>query len=302
MQSVVQTQFSSLLTGIFFAFLSAGLFAIVNVTVRLSAPYFTVWHIMFGRSLIGAILMILLSRGITANLLGQDKKTLFLVGIAGVGGLVCLMGSLLLLPLFEALALIYLYPAFSALLSPYLTNDRTEWRDWLFIATAFTGTLLIIWTGDANFHLQIGHFIGLLAAFGYGLMLTLIRRVSGKNSPFAPFFYICIVGIAVCWIPVLFQEPAVQFELIGILFLVVIAVLGASGLLAGIKALEYISSTRVGVIGMSELIFGGILGFLIFYEPVTLLDCLGGVIIITSNLLLNIKSITKGETVTEINT
>lgn len=277
--------------GIFYAFLSASLFALLNVVVRFSAPYLTVWQIMLGRSLFGAILMIWIARGITGWLLGKDRRIMLMVGVSGVGGITCLMGAILLLPLFEALALIYLYPAFAAILSPYLTEDRTGLRDWVLIFTAFTGSLCILWSGETEFRLQIGHVLGLLAAFGYGLSITLIRRVSCDNSPFTSFFYICLIGSVVSGLSVLFQEASVKVEFTGWIFLLCIALLGASGQLTGIKALKYLSPMKVGVIGMSELIFGGILGLMIFYEPVTLFDVFGGIVIIVSCLLLNFKKI-----------
>ncbi|SDO71476.1 DMT family transporter [Desulforhopalus singaporensis] len=275
--------------GIFFAFLSAGLFALLNVVLRFASPYLSVWQIMFGRCLLGALLMILITRGINSWLLGQDRRTMLLVGITGGGGIICIMGAILLLPLFEALCLIYLYPVFAAILSPILTEDRTELRDWLLITAAFCGTLCILWAGDVNFSLQVGHLLALSAAFSYGLSITLIRRVSGTNSPFTPFFYFCLAGMVIGGLPVLLQDSSLEISLRGMGFLLGISLIGASGQLAAIKALEYLPSTKVGVIGMSELIFGGILGLWIFSEPVTLLDSLGGTVIIASCLLLNFK-------------
>jgi len=292
MPSVTQTSREKDFTGICFALLSAVTFALLNVVIRFSDPYLTVWQTMLGRCIFGVILILIIARGVNARLLGEDRRTLLLVGLSGAGGLTCIMGAILLLPLFEALALIYLYPVFAAIISPYLTNDRTNLRDWLLILSAFVGTLLILWSGGTEFRLQIGHFIGLCAAFGYGLSLTLVRRVSGKNSPLTPFFYICLVGIVISGLPVFFNEAPINIELTGGIILLCIAILGATGQLAGIKAVGHISSTRVGVIGMSELIVGGILGLMIFHEPVTLLDAFGGVIIIISSLLLNSKSLT----------
>ena len=134
--------------GLFYAFLAAAIFSSVNVAVRFSAPYLTVWHIMFGRSLFGVLAMAGVAKWMGMGLLGRRRATLLILGITGFGSLTCLVKALLLLPLFEALLLFYLYTPFTALLSPVLTRDRIRPLDWVFIGSAFAGTVLILWPED----------------------------------------------------------------------------------------------------------------------------------------------------------
>ncbi len=276
--------------GVLFAFLSASLFTALNVALRFSEPYLTVWHVMFGRSLFGVAAMLAMARWMQIDLLGRHRPTLVLAGLAGVGGVTCLMAAIYLLPLFEALVLMYLYPVFAAMLSPYVAGDRIRGMDWLLIGLAFAGTVLILWLGQAAGRLQWGHLAGLAAAFGYGLTITLIRRVSAFNNPLTPFYYISLVGTVVCIGPLLFQQSPILIQIQGAIGLLVISVLAACAHLASNKALSYLPSPKVGVIGMSEVVFGAILGLVLFNEPMGLRSVLGGCLIIGSGILLTVRS------------
>lgn len=273
--------------GLACAFLAAALFAMLNVAIRLAEPYMTIWHIMLGRSLFGIVAMLLLARSMEIRILGVHRRLLLSLGLAGVTGVTCLTGALMLLPLFEALVLIYLYPAFAAILSPWLTGDRMTRRDWGFIVLATLGTAIVLWTGDLKGRLQWGHLLALAAAFFYGLTITLTRRASKANTPLTPFFYISAVGGIACLVPLLWQPqplwPAVQ----GLPALGGVAVLATAAHLATNKALSSLPSPQVGVISMLEVVFTGVLGLVLFREPLGLQALTGGALILAGGIGLN---------------
>jgi drug/metabolite transporter (DMT)-like permease len=155
---------------------------------------------------------------------------------------------------------------------------------------AFIGTVLILWSGQAAGRLQWGHLAGLTAGFGYGLTITLIRRVSAFNSPLTPFFYISLVGTVVCIGPLLFQQSPILIQSQGAIGLLVISTLAACAYLASNKALSYLPSPKTGVIGMSEVVFGAILGLVLFNEPMGWRSVLGGFLIISSDIWLTVRS------------
>jgi len=279
--------------GVLFAFLGASLFAALNVALRFSEPYLTVWHVMFGRSLFGVVAMLAIARWMRVDLFGRHRPTLVLTGLTGVGGVTCLMVAIYMLPLFEALVLLYLYPVFAAILSPYVAEDRNRGMDWLLIGLAFIGTVLILWSTQTAGRLQWGYLAGLAAGFGYGLTNTLIRRVSAFNSPLTPFYYISLVGTVVCIGPLLLQQSPILVRSQGAIGLLVISVLAVTAHLASNKALSYLPSPKIGVIGMSEVVFGAILGLVLFNELMELRSVLGGCLIIGSGILLTVRSTAK---------
>jgi drug/metabolite transporter (DMT)-like permease len=281
------TSLPSSWTGLIYAFVAAVCYAGLNTAIRFADVHMSIWHIIFYRSLFGVMAMGLLAWMQGLEILGRQRPTLGLLGLAGALGVVALTVALILLPLFEALVLFYLFPTFSALLSPWLTRDRVPPGDWLCIGTACVGTALVLWSGKLGGGFQWGHFLALCAALCLGLTFTLTRRVSADNSPLTPFFYICAAGIAVSIGPVLLQPTTLAIPTDGLPALAAVAVLATAAHLAGNKALVYLPSPRVGVILMSEVIFGAIIGLLIFDEFLGMRTLLGGVLIIGSGIGLN---------------
>lgn len=281
----------SSLTGLVYAFVAAVCYAGLNTAIRFADAHMSIWHIIFYRSLLGVVVMGLLAWMTGVRILGRQRPTLFLLGLSGALGVTALTVALILLPLFEALVLLYLFPAFAALLSPWLTSDRVTQRDWLLIGTACLGAALVLWSGQLGSGLQWGHLLGLFASLCLGLTFTLIRRVSADNSPLTPFFYICVAGIVVSIGPVLLQPTLLTISADGLPALVTVAMLATAAHLAGNKALVYLPSPRVGVILMSEVVFGAIIGLLIFGEFLGVRTLLGGVLIIASGIGLNFNRV-----------
>lgn len=273
--------------GLTWAFIAAVCYAGLNTAIRFADAHMSIWHIIFYRSLFGVVVMALLARMTGVRILGRQRATLCLLGLSGAFGVTALTVALILLPLFEALVLLYLFPAFAALLSPWLTSDRVTPMDWLLIGAACFGAALVLWSGQLGSGLQWGHLLGLFASLCLGLTFTLIRRISADNSPLTPFFYICVAGIVVSIGPVLLQPRILAFSADGFPALITVAVLATAAHLAGNKALVYLPSPRVGVILMSEVIFGAIIGLLIFGEFLGTRTLLGGVLIIGSGIGLN---------------
>jgi drug/metabolite transporter (DMT)-like permease len=61
------------------------------------------------------------------------------------------------------------------------------------------------------------------------------------------------------------------------------------------KALSYLPSPEAGIIGMTEVVFGGILGLLVFSEPLTWRALIGASLILGSGVCLNLKSRLAGQ-------
>ncbi len=279
----------SSLSGLAYGFAAAICYAGLNTAIRFADAHMTIWHIMFYRSLFGIVAMGLWARTTRVAILGHQRPALCMVGISGAVGVTALTVALIVLPLFEALVLLYLFPAFAALLSPWLTGDRVTGRDWGLIGTACFGAAIVLWSGQLGSGLRWGHLLGLIASFCLGLTFTLIRRTIADNSPLTPFFYICAAGIVVSIGPIMWQPGKLMIGMGGLPALAAVAVLATTAHLSSNKALSYLPSPQVGVICMSEVVFGAIIGMIIFGEFFGLQTFLGGVLIIISGIGLNVS-------------
>ncbi|MEJ2471849.1 MAG: DMT family transporter [Desulfuromonadales bacterium] len=278
------------LAGVAFATASAFSFSLLNVVVRFSEPYLSVWQMMFARSVFGLVMVALLARWSGINLWGRGRKTLVGIGFTNVANVLCLTSAIFLLPLFEALILLYFYPVFAALISPTISGDHLEKADWGIMALGLLGMTLVLWPGQLNASLSLGHALGLAAAFCYGLTTTLIRRAVKTNHNFVPFFYVCLVGCLVCGPVVFWQQPIVRLPAEGWGALLALSVFGAAAYLFSNKALEFLSSPKVGVISMSEVAFSSFFGLILFGEQLGWLMVLGGGLILISGVLLSFKT------------
>ena len=275
--------------GALLAFVAAALFAVADLAIKYFEPHLSVWDMIMGRSLLGVVALAVLARWTGTRLLGRGRGAMIVVGLCGSTFIVCLTIALMLLPLFEALVLVYLFPVFAALLSPRLTGERISPRDWLLIVLAFGGAVLILWPDQLDGRLQWGHCFGLAAAFLNGLTLTLIRAKSANNTSLIPVFYICLAGCLVFTGPFLSQDAPFRIEPVGILGLLIIGSMATAAYVSLSKALARLSSPRVGIIGMAEVVLGGLGGFLVFDEALYGRSILGAALIIGSGICLILK-------------
>lgn len=278
------------------ALASALFFALLDVAIRYCAPYLNIWQIIFGRSLLATLLLVVLARLLAIDLLGRQRRVLLLVGAAGGLGVICLTAAILLLPLFQALVLLYLYPLVAALLSPALTGDRFRPKDWLALVAGLAGTVLVLWPAEGlHGPLGAGHLLGLAAACCYGLAMTLTRRVMVFSSPLTPMFYITVMAGLACALPaVLSPPPGGALSLPGLLILVALTLFGILAYLTSNMALGNLPAPTVGVIAMLEVVFSAALGFLLFHEGIGLPAFFGGGMILGSGLLLTLGPGRKG--------
>ncbi len=267
------------------ALLAGVLFGLLNVTIRLSEPSLTIWHMMFGRSVTGVVLILIMARRMRTVLIRGQAAALALIGLTGTLGILGLTHALLEIPLFQALVLFYTYPAVAALTSPWLTKDTHDLKDWGFIGLAFAGICCILWSGSAGrLGLTAGHLSALSASLGLGLTMTLIRRVRPKVSSLSPIFAISVVGSVICVLPLFHSGVGFRVSSHGLLWILIIGILAASAHIATNKALGYISSSKVGIFSSTEVLYGALIGLFLFSEPLGWSTLIGGALILAASI------------------
>lgn len=272
--------------GLTFALLTAFFAAAFDLVTRFSSNGLTPWHMLLARGLFGLALTAILAKSLHLNLLGKNRTGMIGMGLITVIGVICLTVALIRLPIFEALLLLYLYPAFAALFSPLLVGDKSDLKLWMLIGLAFCGTGIMLWPGEVRVSLGWGHAFGIGAGLFQGLGLTLIRRYSSDNNPLTPFFYFCAVGAVVSLAALIISDAPFMVDRTGGLVLTAIAVTAALAQLSLCKALSCITAAEVGIIGMAEIVFGSVAGFLLFHEAVGFRQILGGFLVVASGIIL----------------
>lgn len=289
-QAVENSNLTKTLTGAGFALTAALTFACTDAFVKISENGLSIWQIALGRCLFGLIVLSALSGVREFSLLGHNRLILFLSGLAGAATFILVGLAVRMLPLSEALILLYLFPAFSALLSPWLTGDRIPAKNWLWIGTAFLGTMILLWPSGAGRGLGWGHLISLSSGVTIAFSIVLLRRLGSRESAFTAHFHYCLIGALAGLAPLFFSPGSILPEspdswlwLIGISITALVANLAMN------KSVHFISAPKSGVILMVEVVAGAAFGVLFFGEHLTPRFGIGALFVLIGGILLTLQ-------------
>lgn len=239
--------------------LAAFFFALVGVFVKLAGQEIGVWQISFYRALFGILFMLGLSGCFRIAILGPNLRLLIIRGLLGTIGFLCLVLAMQQIPLTEVMVLFFLFPAFAAIFSPWLNDERVARRDWLLIALAFIGTVVVLYP-DGNLHLRLGHICALITSVVAGLNMALVRRLAGQHSPYCIYFFFCLAAALVSiWPLALGVEPLLPSG-IGLLYLAAIGVVATVGQVMMNQGFYHLPAAEGGVVLMSQVIIAGAWG------------------------------------------
>ena len=186
--------------------------------------------------------------------------------------------------------LFYLYPAFTALLSPWVTGEPTDKAAWPFVIVAFVGTTLILWPVEsAGGRLGLGHLFALISSVLCALTLLLVRRLGKENNIYTLFFYLCLTGTLAGLGPLLMQEgSSFPAQPVAWMELAAVAVFSIGAQLTINQALMYIQAPKVSVIMTAEVPLVACFGVVYLGEPISWRLVAGAVMIFGSGIGLNI--------------
>jgi S-adenosylmethionine uptake transporter len=195
---------------------------------------------------------------------------------------VCETTAITLIPLYQALVLLYLYPALSVPLAWLINNERCGLLEIVGVGVGFVGCALLVWPDQASgLEFNLGHLLSMWAALMFALASVLIRRLKEDNDGLWPLFSYSFFGFVCAWplakllgIPLGFSDLGEfgQGALLGLI--------GSMAQLISYAALKYLPAFKVGVIGTLEILGGVFAGWLIFHESLTLRALLGGVLVL----------------------
>jgi drug/metabolite transporter (DMT)-like permease len=196
--------------GLIWVCLAPFFYAAMSSAAKLAGAHLNVWQIGLGRFVLGLVLVPVVVRILGLSLWGRQRFLLALRGLCGSVAFFLLVAAFQKIPLSLAMVLFYLFPAFTALLSPWLTGEPTSKSAWPFIIGAFFGTTLILWPGGAEgTSIGLGHLFALLASVLCSLTLLLVRRLGRDNNIYTLFFYLCLTGVLSSLGPLILQDGSI---------------------------------------------------------------------------------------------
>ena len=264
--------------------LAAFFYAVTDVFVKFMSPSIGLIPIAFVRFVLGGLILLpFLVQG-HESLKGNSTRVLLLRGLTGTLAFFCLVKSITMIPLSNAIVLFYTFPLFATFFSFLLLKEALKKLEVLLTAIGLIGIYILI--NPSSHSYSLGHVFGLLAGGLAGLTVVLIRKVRKTNGPLMIYFYFCLVGgvVSFPFFIVNFTMPNFEF----ILLLTVLAVIFLIAQLLMNQGFKYCKASEGATILMSEVVFTGLAGVLLFSDALSLGFWVGGSLIVGCGVGLNL--------------
>ena len=105
-------------------FVSAFIFAVLDVLIKILGPSFRVWDIAFYRFGFGLVILTAVFGWRGNPFKGNNRKLLILRGISGSIAFVSLVTAIRLIPVSTAMVFFYSFPAFAAIFSSLIFKEK----------------------------------------------------------------------------------------------------------------------------------------------------------------------------------
>ena len=213
----------------------------------------------------------------------QRMKAQCLRATAVVFATIVFYKGLMVLPLADCIAIVFVAPILTALISSRYLGERSSATTWAVIAASFAGLLLIVRPGSELFNWAA--LYPLVSAVGLAIYQVTTRAVSQADDPRVTMFFTSIVVCAAfsLTLPFSFVAPRSGTDL-GLMLL--IGVLGATGQLALTFAFRYAQAAVVASVGYSAIVWAAAIGWLLFGHVPDAWSTAGMAIIAVSGVVL----------------
>jgi len=272
--------------GLMLMILSAFFFALSDVLVKVMSPSIGMFQIAFFRFLLGGLILwpvLVLGR---SSLRGKSTGALVLRGLAGTLAFFCLIKSIAMIPLSNAMVLLYTFPLFATVFSFLLLKERFGKLEILLIVVGMMGIYILINPSSQGY--TMGHIFGLVAGCCAGLVMALTRKLRKTNGALIIYFYFCIVG-GLFSFPFFIARLAIpDWEQLSLLIVLAVVFLIAQILMN--QGFKFCKAPEGSVILMSEVVFAGIAGVVIFNDSLSPSFWAGAPLIVGSGVGLNLIS------------
>lgn len=278
--------------GLYLALASPLAFSCFNIGIRIMSGQISIWTLLFLRGCIGVAVVLAVAHILKKSLWGTNKKLLMLIGLTGFLSTACTTTAITLIPLYQALVILYLYPSWAIVLGALINKDKIHARDGLGVGLALFGCILLIWPEEAaGLKLSVGHFIGVLGSLLYSLGYVLTRRLGDGNCGLEPIFhYSLFAAVGAIPLGLLFGADLGMISAGSVIAGLALGSLGSLGQMMGYAAVRWLPAYKVGIFGNLEVLGGVLASWLIFHDPMTIRAILGGLIIILVAFCLRRKT------------
>lgn len=218
---------------------------------------------------------------------GRTKPSLALVfsGVFLAICVVCYSQAIKLIPLTEAVLLLYQAPLIATVLGYFFLNEKPGFLNAVLLILAFAGFLCLFdFRFSGEFSNMTGQLLAIVAAFSYAFFMIANRKISTEISSLDRAFFQLLCGALVLLpLAVTVDPESIYKDRYGLLAIGFFQGFVALSLM--IVALRHLKAYEYATISYLEPIVASVAGFLIFHESLSWLQGLGGFLVLISGLL-----------------
>ena len=184
------------LAGALCALVAGVCFSLNDVGIKFLSDQYALHQVVLIRSLIGLLIFLSVIMPLSGGwrLIRTERLGWHVVrGLCVVMANSFLFLGLAAMPIADAVAIFFISPLLIALLSIVFLGEVVGPRRWMAIFVGFVGVLVIVKPGTSAF--QIASLFPIAAAFLYGVMHIVARRIGGTETAATMTFYILITFI-----------------------------------------------------------------------------------------------------------
>jgi drug/metabolite transporter (DMT)-like permease len=205
-------------------------------------------------------------------------QTLRALGV--LGSSIFFITGLSFLPMAEATAISFASPMIVTALSIPILREVVGWRRWSAVAVGLLGVLIVVRPGAGAF--DRAAVFPVLSAFSWAVALVVTRKMSSADSPLVSLTYAAVVGLLITSALVQFTWVMPGWREIGLGLITGGASTVAQWLV--VLAFQQARASVLAPFSYSQLIWSGLLGYVIFGNVPDRWTLIGAAVIIASGL------------------
>ena len=198
----------------------------------------------------------------------------------GLTGMICGFTAVSLLPLTQSTAISFSAPLFMVALSALILKEPVSLHRALAVAVGFVGVLIMVHPDPRQFA-SVGVLFAIAAAAGSAGAMIAIREISRTEPGPTIVFYFTLAGamVGLASLPFGWVMPSP-----GVLGLLVAAgLIGGTGQLLLTEAIRRAPVAVVAPFDYTQLVWAGLIGFLVWGETPAMLTLIGAMVVAASS-------------------
>ncbi len=202
-----------------------------------------------------------------------------------LGSTMFFFSAIALMPIADAIALVFVAPLIVTALSSLVLKERVGIRRWTAVSIGFLGVMVIIRPGFSTFH--GGMVLALSAGATYALYSLATRKLSGSAPPLVTLAYTALLG-ALCTsaaVPFFWVPP----DLTGLSWMILLGLIAGVAHFLIIKAFEHAEASLLAPLGYGEILMATVVGYFGFGDFPDPLPWLGMLIVIGSGVYVSLR-------------